>query len=530
MDASGEVRRQQAQERMMRVPLCLVLHLCAGSTALASAPLGGAFLYAGGPSGGDRGFTAANIDAYLGELQDSLGMNTVIIHSLQYEATGCGSNVFQWQPRMNPALQGNMLSALFQSAQNRGMNVYVGLVSSSELCADYFSQPNEADVAAQTFALAQQIYQTFSGYSSFKGWYIPDEPGLCAGPNVNCDDPLSVYYRDMVNYIHWATCDYSKEILASPSLNGAPEQGLTPATMASRAHWLQQCSGLDIQVWQDSVGADSINLDRDAGGSTVEDYFTAIRDQIGRAGLWSDNELFTSWDPQNTCQFNMSSLCYRPASLMRLNQQLWQTRSDSTTPITSLRVTWLNQMHMTGDSASPDPNVYPEHKRMYNMYRAVYGLKQASYLTPVSYSWDTAPAANYPDTNPPSKLTDTLPGNPRIYNDGHWVGVLGTANARFDLGSIKKVHWVGAQLMRKAAYGIQIPTSMTVWCSTDNVSWTNLGNFPAPTDTPPPSDLEYYLGNNTRFNDPVCRWVSVWLNNGGNWTFVSEVEIAQEYP
>ncbi len=451
--------------------------------AFVPGPLDGSFVFFGaGPS--DARVTTAQVPALLDEMR-GLGMSTVIVHSVRYKDLGCGGTI-HWRHEMP-----EKMLALLDAAAARSMQVYVGLTFSMETCATFYESPNREQLIADSGMTVDALGAGVTSHPAFAGWYIPDEPGLGWSS-------MHAYYRGIVDAIRARS---AAPILVAPYLARATQ---TPAEVADIAASFQSATGVTIQVWQDSVGADATPL-KSGDRAPVEAYLSAISSRIGAASVWADTELFNYgpldgyWD----------GAPYSPASATRINQQLWSERSG----VATRRIAWLAQIHM----GSIDPYRFPEAPRLRDSYRALVGLG-GSYLTPEGhrgYAFRTAPGASYPDAG--GELFDRQLGSPKSYLDPAWTGVLGNADIDVQLGGPAQVDWVAAHVMTDAAAGIQIPDSITIAC--DGVA---LGTWPRPFATRA-NDREYVIANRTALG-ARCSALTITLANAG-WTFLDELEI-----
>jgi Domain of unknown function (DUF4434) len=402
-------------EIVIRAILTSLLAFCV-STSKAEAQLQGTFI-------DPRGWTSSDVNSFMNEI-DNLHFDTVIIWASKVKSGGCTSNSYSWVPGF-PGIIGNILDA----AHAHGISVYVGTVNSSETCPVFYAGTNKTNTVAETASTVSAISTMFGQHPAFAGWYLPDEPALAYW---NTPESSHAYYWELVQRINGIL---DRSIVVSPYLSGGMNK--TPAQIGQRALNFKLATGVDIQAWQDSVGAGPIHLTT----NTLGNYFSALSVAIGSASLWADNELF-SWGSDS------SSLWYLPASIYRINEQLYQTRS----PIVSKRVSWLAQAHMSRIASGR----LPGSERLFDSYRALYGIS-GTFIIPTSYSWITSPAQNYPDSG--NELADAFVGASDDPIDSRWSGILGNTTIVLSLGGIKTFDWVGIHLLRKGAWAIYLPTN-----------------------------------------------------------------------
>lgn len=492
--------------------------LLASGTAFAqsSARLSGAFVYFG-YSGTDEVIPASQIPAFLDELED-LGNDTIIVSQTRATRAGyaCATSPahFEWIKNFP-----DKLGALLDAAQARAMKVYVGTTYSSKTCPNFWGSANTAAVEAdirQNIALIASRHRT---HPAFAGWYIPDEPGMLESAKYD-------FYRRQTAALDALTP--GKPVLVAPYFPNQP-QFPSPATVASRATSFRNATGIDVQVWQDGIGAipgtKLFNWTR--AGHSSEAYYQALAGALGQAGLWADVELFNYGKPLFNSASGALTGAYRSASAQRINQQLWSAR------FAAKRVSWLHQWHMS-EVVGPSYG-YVEAPLQQGLYRALYGIGGARLLAPLNYaaySWITPASAAYPDASG-YELFDRRTGDPRNPLDQGWVGVIGAngiSTIRVDLGSVKEVDWIGLHTLSRPSWGIRSPTTMDIYCGSTPGTLAKVAAVAAPYGQAAQDSVEeeeYLFGNRAPLNRS-CRYVELRIRSNGNWMFASELELAVE--
>ena len=475
--------------------LMLVASIEETSQALTRGPMSGAFFVLDLSPTGD-------IPAWLTQFE-RLGFDTIITSSTMFKQPGtkCGPGAFY-------ALQdvGPKLDALMAGAQQRGMKVYLGLISSGDDCSDYDQPANHIPLVADLGPWVAELNRRFGSHPALGGWYIPDEPSI---ENLGSK---AGHFKVLVQTIRKHS---TKPVLVAPYLAGGTDD-YDPATTADKARKFRDFTGVDIQVWQDSVGVNfpARGLFANLGwapGATVRDYFKAIAGAIGSNGLWADIELF---NPNEKPRVAIGG-GYKAASLARLTTQMASVAASA-----SKVVSFVPQYHM-----ATMPSAGVDGRRLYEAYRAYFGITGASYhATSAPYTWFTPPPPSYPDSSG-RELTDMVTGDPWNPRQSGWVGVVGDVSLRFDLGTKKRVDWVAVHLLHKAAWGIKFPTQMWIWCSADQLTWNNplVVNLSDVIPNRDHAESEYTLGNPSPLGK-FCRSVHLHLIND-SWTFLDEVEI-----
>ncbi|WP_423162458.1 DUF4434 domain-containing protein [Stenotrophomonas maltophilia] len=493
---------------MNRIGLIAVL-ACTAPVHAASPLLSGSFVHVG-YSGSDEQLPAAQLPLFLDELQD-LGNDTIILGQVRATraGVGCASGVqdFEWIAGF-PGKLGTVLDA----AAARGMKVVVGTTYSSGQCATFWQGQNATAVAQDAAQSLAQLGQQYGSHPAFAGWYITDEPA-----QVPAD--RAPFYRAVVTALKGSTP--SRPVMVAPYLASS---SVDPASVGRAAAQFRTATGVDVQIWQDGIGAASHArlFQWDRPGHSTEAYFEALSAALGASGLWADIELFNHGSPLFLETGNGLSGAYRSASVQRINQQLWSARS------AGKRVAWLNQYHMS-EVVGPGQG-YAESSRMMNTYRGLYGLGASYLVDPVqtTYSYSVAPDANYPDSSG-HELFDRRVGDPRNPMDAGWVGVHGNASITIDLGQRRRVDWIGLHTMTRPAWGIVTPTAVEVMCAEPGAAAVKIGVLSAPfpqAGLSGSTEEEYVLGNAAPLA-AQCRTLELRLANG-SWTFLSEIEMAAE--
>lgn len=489
----------------MRVLLCLTFCIAFSCSAAHAqvAELSGGFVHMG-YSATDEDIPIGQLPLYLDELED-LRYDTIIITPTRVTKSGrtCATSVndFEWVKGF-PAKLGTILNA----AAARNMNVIVGTTYTNMRCASFWGSSNTAAVEADAALSYASLAATYGSHPAFLGWYIPDEPGPVPASTYN-------YYSRVTAKLKAAAP--GKPVMVAPYL-GSPST--SPSSLASAANSFRNATGIDVQIWQDGVGANpnAKLFFWTRSGYSIDQYYQALASQLGVGGLWADVELFNYGDPL------FATGAYRSTSAQRVNNQLWSAR------FAGKRVSWLNQFHMS-EVVGPGQG-YVESPRLMGVYRAFYGLG-ATLLFPLNYSnysWVSAPSSSYPDTSG-YELFDRHVGDPRNPLDPTWVGVNGTARVTIDFGSTKRVDWVGVQTLTYPSWGIRSPVTLDIYCGPTTSSLTKVATATAPftqADLAGSNGEEYVLGNRTPLG-VNCRFLDLRMPNG-YWTFIGEVEASRE--
>lgn len=491
-------------------PLILAVFLLLLSFDSLANRLNGTFLHFGyGP--GDDVIPTSQVPSILEEISQ-LGMNTIIIAETRISPGRCAANVsdFRWLAGFPQKIR-----TILDEAHSRGMEVYIGGTHSGFNCSSFGSTSNIALVTQDIRQNLSLISSQHNSHPAFKGWYIPDEPPLAGGSTS------FTYYRNITAELKGISP--GKKVLTAPYFAGGVQLP-SPAHLAQSAAAFKDITGVDIQVWQDGIGAiPSTKLFHwDRAGHSSEEYYQALQNALGTNSLWADVEIFNFGDPLFNTQANNLTGGYRSASSKRVNQQLWSSR------FAAKRVSWLHQWH---SSKSMGPaHGYVEAPLFQALYRGTYGIR-ATYLTPLNhrnYWYSRPPNAAYPDNG--SKMFDRRTGDPRHPGDQAWVGFLGQFDVTIDLGSTRKVDWIGVHLLSNTQWGIKIPTRYEIFCGTTQTNLTKIEDARSPFSLADQALIvsEEYLMGNREALDATCRYVRLRFPNTGSNTFISEIEMSSE--
>ncbi len=467
-------------------------------------PVAAAFVHFG-YSATDDALSTTALPGFLDDMV-AVGVDTLIVSQTRVKQTaaGCGGTAasFEWVAGFPGKLQ-----TILDEAKLRGMTVFVGTTMAMNACGSLTTAPNPALVQADTATHMASLHASYGAHAAFAGFYIPDEPGHLGASG-------HPYYAALASTLKGFS---SKPVAVAPFLAGSPPP---PATLAANAVAFKNATKVDLQIWQDSVGAAAIRLyPWSRAGATTEEYYSALAGALG-AGLWADVELFNYGDPLFNTSGKLSG-GYRSASAMRLNAQLWSSR------FAARRAAWLHQWHLC-ETIGPARG-FGEARRLREAFRALYGIAGSYLLKPSTpYTWQTPPSASYPDSG--GELTDTHTGDPLVHTDKTWVGVNGTATMTFDLGAATQVDWVAAHVLAEPSPAIAAPSAIELRCSTNGSSFALVRAEPSPIAGVSLSGVtreEYVIGNLTPLAATGCRYLRVTLVNSA-WTFVSEVEVVRE--
>jgi len=493
-----------------RVVLMLAASLSGTAFAQTSSRLSGAFLHFG-YSSNDEVIKDNQIPLLLDELKD-LGNDTIIINQIRAgktQACAASSSQFEWVKGFP-----SKLSLVLQHASSRGIKVYVGTTLSSG-CWNFWQGSNSFAIEQDAYQNLATVAQQFGAHPAFAGWYISDEPG-----------PLGTDKHDHYRRLTTALKAISPGKVVAVAPHFSEVDIFSPAVIAARASAFRNATGVDIQVWQDNLGATKL-FHWSRSGWSSEQYYDALASALGSGGVWADIEIFNYGRPLINRVNGITTGGYRSASATRINQQLWSARS------VAKRVSWLHQWHMS-EIIGPERG-YVEAPLAQGLYRSIYGIGGARRLTTLNYSGyalGTTPHASYPDTTA-YELFDGRTGDPMNPNDPAWIGVPGAGGivkVTVDLGSAKQTDWIGLHMLTFPSWGIRASTSTDVYCGNTQAPLIKIATLtsPFPASALLTSDGEEYLLGNSSPLGKMCRILELHVRTNGSWLFMSELELASD--
>lgn len=190
------------------------------------------------------------------------------------------------------------MEALFCAADRCEMKVFIG-AGFYGFWQDTLNNMTSPAVTKRAFRAMEQLYARYGHHTSFYGWYLPDELGICP------------YYPDeFIHYTnqytrHGKSFDPSLQVLIAPyGTNMLKADDL----------FVKQLERLDCDIiaYQDEVGV------RKSTPLETPAYFEALRkahNKAGRAALWADMEVFEF-------EGDVYRSALIPASMERIERQI----------------------------------------------------------------------------------------------------------------------------------------------------------------------------------------------------------------
>ena len=252
---------------------------------------------------GDNGFYSTGNDAYSWYLQlkgmKDLGMEYVVIqYSTHYGEKSTlinGKNITAagYKYTNNYGVE-DVCGAVLDAADKLGMKVWLGTIHDSDFNSPVANIETYRKIVADGKLVIKDIYDMYSGHSSFAGYYLSDE---------ECDQWLNMnggvaaarlVYGGQSEYIR--SLDPELKIMIAPAIwrSGKAETGADNLYKAIRAENEGEKPIVDIVAAQDCLGRlSSLTVDNgtyDAYDSYCAEWAKSVR----RAGaeFWHDAEVF----------------------------------------------------------------------------------------------------------------------------------------------------------------------------------------------------------------------------------------------
>ena len=219
-----------------------------------------------------------------------VGVETIIVQFSAYNQTiWCDSpNNYSTDKYVNA------LTNLLQAAVNYGIDVYVGLYFTE----DYWNNTNNSSklslYAQRCNDLADDIWNKYSNYASFKGWYIPFEP---APYYFNTQAKFNKFKNNLVNPV----ANHCKQISGKPVAIAAyfNETYTSSNDLLYFMNRLGSCN-LDIIMLQDGTGASDNGSTPHCAMNHVSSYFNDAKwglygeSPVFNGDFWADVETFNT--------------------------------------------------------------------------------------------------------------------------------------------------------------------------------------------------------------------------------------------
>lgn len=181
----------------------------------------------------------------------------------------------------------DVVAKALQMGEEYGLDIYIGLQLNHEWFVNYTNNvawlDEEAGVASD---LIEDLWNQYSGYDSFKGWYLSFEVDNWNLPDATSWQRMANFYNDVTTVAH--TVSPGLPIMISPFYNVSG--GLNPSGWQTMWEYILSRTDIDILALQDGIGAGH------AATSDLASWFAATHNAITASGsgtaLWADTETF----------------------------------------------------------------------------------------------------------------------------------------------------------------------------------------------------------------------------------------------
>lgn len=208
----------------------------------------------------------------------------------------------------------DQIDIILSLAQKMNMQVMVGLTLESTWWkgvsdSGYFQRDLEKNIK-----IANELWDKYSHYSSFWGWYIPHEIDDTYSKPDEHRKQITDLLEKMTAHLHQLSPGKPVGIAPYYSMNMTPQE--------YEQWWLKTLSAakLDIMMLQDGVGCHRPNLDRD-----IVPYYQAMQKACQKTGVefWSDLEIFDQIHCPPVDNLPLEHWDAMPAALERIKRQIF---------------------------------------------------------------------------------------------------------------------------------------------------------------------------------------------------------------
>ncbi|RJE82831.1 DUF4434 domain-containing protein [Paenibacillus sp. 1011MAR3C5] len=183
----------------------------------------------------------------------------------------------------------DVVAKALQMGEEYGLDIYIGLQLNHEWFANYTNNvawlDEEAGIASE---LIEDLWNQYSSYDSFKGWYLSFEVDNWNLPDAASWQRMADFYNDVTTVAH--TVSPGLPIMISPFYNVSG--GLNPSGWQTMWNYILSRTDIDILALQDGIGAGH------AVTSDLASWFAATKNAITASSpgtaLWADTETFNT--------------------------------------------------------------------------------------------------------------------------------------------------------------------------------------------------------------------------------------------
>jgi hypothetical protein len=170
----------------------------------------------------------------------------------------------------------NLIEVLLDQASKRKIKVFLS-VGFYGNWRDPYRNMTDPEVTKLAFKAIRELYELYSCFDSFYGWYLPDETEV----NPYFDSAFMQYVNKYAQYLR--KLDATKKLLIAP---------YGTRKIKTDAFFVEQLKNLSVDyiAYQDEVGV------RKSTTKEISKFYANLRrahDQANGPALWADIELFT---------------------------------------------------------------------------------------------------------------------------------------------------------------------------------------------------------------------------------------------
>lgn len=257
-----------------------------------------------------------------------LKMSKIVIQRMKVknnDAAGSQSEFYFIDPVTKIPYNNDPLKIILQKAQEKNMDVFVGLYSDESINGNNARLMNAANQpefhrlldaqADNDLAVAKTLWESYSANSAFKGWYLPIEPWNFQWQEWK-NAEFNLYLKKVSTGLALLKKDQGSGMRRLPVM-WAPHfkvAYLNAPDTGSLYKRLLDGTKIDIIAVQDGFGAEPRR-----SNTEINDYFSAFKSACetlvsdvnvsGKAELWSDAELYSASGVPVTIEKLKKQLC-----------------------------------------------------------------------------------------------------------------------------------------------------------------------------------------------------------------------------
>ncbi|PIU28429.1 MAG: hypothetical protein COT09_04920 [Candidatus Hydromicrobium americanum] len=423
-----------------------------------------------------------------------------------------------------PVLETAFLDTVLQVCDSMGIDVYMGTWYYSPIFKGLYWHPDTLDTCkTRIIAIVKEVWEKFGSHSCIKGWYITPEVSYwladpyCISDNVG---KVSRCWKEIADSCHALTP--GKLVLASPffTLKYIDPDSTYRIDHNGFAVWVDSfacLSGVDVLVMQDGVGA----LDHLTGGyhvdlDSVPIYYEIIKnvlDNYPDVHFWSHLEVYDKTVPP------WGDTIFHAADIERVLSQI-----NCESPYVEKIVCFEFRHYMEPTRVLEPWDTWGfrlKNAKLYDGYNEHF-WDVRNLTSKSSYELTPSPSSNYPDDR--NKLIDTIIPPP-LYD--YWDDYVGWQNVdsivvKLDLGGIDTVRNIRTYLLQDNSAEIYLPTEVKVFISPDDTNYSFIGTAKG---FRPDDSLDVTVPFSWIDSVYTGRWIKLVIFPGGEWTFLSEVQV-----